>query len=88
MRKQIVTTFIVMFVCLLSGYSQTMQMVFNFSTSPTTVQLPLYGTVNAMVEWGDSTVVDTFTTAGDKSHTFNTTGLDTVTISGTLVSYQ
>ncbi len=84
MKKQFVTTLIIILVCLLSGYSQPMELVFNFSTSPTTVQLPLYDTVNVTVDWGDGTAVDTFTTIGDKSHTFNVTGPDTVIISGIL----
>jgi len=51
------------------------------------IELPLAGTVNVIVDWGDGTPAETFTTAGNKSHIFSTTGTKTVTITGTMTAY-
>src|SRR5660398_53358 len=45
--------------------------------------LPLYGTVDATVDWGDGNS-DSYTTAGDKTHTYSVDGTYTVEITGGL----
>lgn len=63
-------------------------MVLEFDTSlgDTTVQIPLGGTVNVLVRWGDGTT-DVYTTSGTKSHTYSTGGVYQVVITGTLTSF-
>ena len=66
------------------------QMTLEFNTnlgSGTTVTLPLYGTVNVTVDWGDGSSTDSYTTAGDKTHTYGTDGSYTVNITGTLTQF-
>jgi len=52
----------------------------------TTVTIPLAGTVNVVVDWGDSTS-DTYTTSGNKTHTYAAEGEYTVEISGSLTGF-
>jgi hypothetical protein len=56
-------------------------------TSPSnlTITLPLYGTVNTYVSWGDSKA-DFYNTTGDKSHTYTSAGTYTVNIGNTTMS--
>ena len=54
--------------------------------SGTTVTLPLAGTVNVSVDWGDNTS-DTYTTAGNKTHTYASNGVYVVQISGSLTAF-
>jgi surface protein len=63
-------------------------MVLEFDTSlgDTTVQIPLGGTVNVLVRWGDGTT-DVYTTSGTKSHTYSTGGVYQVVITGTLTAF-
>ena len=51
-----------------------------------TVVLPLHGTFNVTVNWGDGTSVETFTSDGDTSpsHTYENEGTYTIHISGAL----
>ena len=65
------------------------QMVLEFNTNlswGTTVTLPLYGTVNVTVDWGDGNS-ESFVTIGDKSHTYTAEGVYTVSISGALTQF-
>ncbi len=65
------------------------QMTLEFNTNlsgGTTVTLPLYGTVNVTVDWGDSNS-EPFTTTGNKDHTYATEGTYTVSISGSLTQF-
>ncbi len=50
------------------------------------IALPLYGTVNATIDWGDgdTTIVNT---AGDIQHTYASAGTYTVTITGTVTHF-
>ena len=48
-----------------------------------TITLPLQGTVNVSINWGDG-IIETVTTPGDKSHSYLSEGTYTVNISGTL----
>ncbi len=64
-------------------------MVINYNTSlsggtnGTTITLPLNGAVNVNVDWGDGSS-DTYTTAGNRDHTYSAGGAYTVTITGSL----
>jgi len=64
--------------------SQPMQLVFTTTADNQSIELPLYGTVNCTVDWGDGSATEDFTIAGDKAHTFATAGTYTVEISGSL----
>ena len=48
----------------------------------TTVEIPMYGTVDVTVDWGDNNI-DTYTTTGQKEHTYASEGVYVVTITGT-----
>ena len=63
-------------------------MVLEFDTAlgDLTIELPLFGTVNVLVDWGDSTS-NTYTTTGNKTHTYATGGVYQVSISGTLTQF-
>jgi len=63
---------------------QPMQLVFTTTADNQSIALPLYGTVNCTVDWGDGSATEDFTTTGDKPHTFATAGTYTVEISGNL----
>lgn len=51
-----------------------------------TITLPLFGTVNVVVDWGD-TSSDTYTTTGEKTHTYTTAGTYNVIITGNLTIF-
>jgi surface protein len=61
-------------------------LVFDTSLGSTTISLPLNGTVDATVDWGDSTS-DVYTTAGTKTHTYASGGEYTVRVSGTVTQF-
>jgi surface protein len=54
--------------------------------SGTTVTVPLAGTVDVVVDWGDGTS-DAYTTAGNKTHTYASEGEYEVRISGLLTAF-
>jgi surface protein len=64
-------------------------MVFEFNTSlgNTTIVMEFTNTVNALVDWGDSTS-DAYTTAGNKSHTYAAGGVYTVTVTGSVTGFN
>ena len=51
-----------------------------------TATLPLAGTVNCTVDWGDN-VQEAFTTTGNKTHAYAAVGEYTIRISGTLTTF-
>ena len=68
-------------------YANPMVLVFDTSLSgSTTIALPLYGTVDVTVNWGDGNT-DTYTSEGDKSHTYANEGTYTVSITGILTQF-
>ena len=71
----------------LSAWSQPMQLVFTTTDVNQSIELPLHGTVNCTVDWGDGSSTENFTSQGDEPHTFATAGTYTVTISGTLSQF-
>lgn len=66
--------------------SEPMILEFDTSLGDLSVQLPLYGTVNVVVDWGDGTS-STYTTTGIKSHAYATGGIYQVTITGVLTEF-
>jgi surface protein len=66
-------------------------MIININTAApgatTTVALPLNGTVNCTVDWGDGTPVESFNTAGTKSHTYASNGQYTINIFGAVTRF-
>ncbi|WP_169334019.1 BspA family leucine-rich repeat surface protein [Cytophaga aurantiaca] len=52
------------------------------------ITLSLKGTVDVQVDWGDGSALEVFTTEGNKTHTYVTSGIKTVTISGILSHYS
>jgi len=63
-------------------------MVLEYDTSlgSTTIQLPLFGTVNVLVRWGDDTS-NSYTTTGVKTHTYSVGGVYQVVITGALTQF-
>jgi surface protein len=51
-----------------------------------TVEMPLAGTVNCVIDWGDGSS-DAYTTTGTKSHTYASGGVYAVRLSGTLTGF-
>ncbi|MDD2965522.1 MAG: BspA family leucine-rich repeat surface protein, partial [Bacteroidales bacterium] len=67
--------------------SNPMQLVFTTTAASQSIALPLYGTVNCTVDWGDGSATEDFTTTGLKPHTFATAGTYTVSINGSLTHF-
>ena len=67
--------------------SAQMVLEYEIITPNTQISIPLSGTVNVSVDWGDGTEVEKFTSTGNKPHTYTTIGTKTVTISGSLTAY-
>ncbi len=66
------------------------QMVLEYNTNlsaGTTIALPLQGTVNVTVDWGDGTATQDFTSSGNQDHIYATDGTYTVTITGSLTQF-
>jgi surface protein len=64
-----------------------MSLEFNTNISEgTTITLPLFGTVDVNVNWGDGNS-EPYTSSGNKSHTYSIDGTYTVTITGTLTHF-
>ena len=67
--------------------SDPMVLVFDTNlSSGTTVTVPLAGTVDCVIDWGDGNS-DSYTTTGNKEHTYSTDGEYTVKISGLLTGF-
>ena len=87
--KKLYAKFTMLLIALTMSTGLMAQMTLEFNTtlsSGTTVTLPLYGTVNVPVDWGDSNS-EPFTTTGNKDHTYDTDGTYTVSISGSLTQF-
>jgi len=61
-----------------------MQLEFTFTSANGYIELPLHGTVNCTIDWGDGSAPENFSTTGDKPHTYTNAGTYIVTISGDL----
>ena len=67
--------------------SDYMELVFDTSLAAgTDVEVPLFGTVNVTVDWGDDSS-DAYTTAGVKTHTYAGDGVYFVRITGALTGF-
>ncbi len=64
-----------------------MQLTFVTTAADQSIELPLYGTVDCTVDWGDESATEDFTTSGNKAHTFAIAGTYTVSISGDLTQF-
>ena len=72
-----------------AGVKPKEPMVLVFDTTlatGTTVTVPLAGTVNVVIDWGDGNS-EAFTTSGNKTHTYAAEGEYTVEISGSLTAF-
>lgn len=68
-------------------WAAPMELVFNTTLGEgTTVSLPLLGTVNVNVDWGDGNS-NCYTSSGEKSHSYASDGIYTVQISGSLTHF-
>ena len=70
-----------------SGASEPMILEFDTSLGNTTISMEFTGTVNALVDWGDSTS-NAYTTTGNKSHTYAAGGVYTVTVTGLVTGFN
>jgi surface protein len=61
-------------------------LVFNTALGDLTVEMPLAGTVNCVIDWGDGSS-NAYTTTGTKSHTYASGGVYAVRLSGTLTGF-
>jgi surface protein len=61
-------------------------LVFDTSLGNTTIEMPLAGTVNCTIDWGDGSS-NSYTTSGTKSHTYASSGEYMVSVSGTLTGF-
>ena len=68
------------------GIDPDLVLVFDTSLGNTTVEMPLAGTVNCTIDWGDGSS-NAYTTTGTKSHTYASAGTYTVRVSGTLTGF-
>ncbi|MFZ4707488.1 MAG: BspA family leucine-rich repeat surface protein [Bacteroidales bacterium] len=66
---------------------QPMQLVFNFPSASQHIYLPLRGTVNCTVDWGDGSAPEHFTYAGEHYHLYAAAGIHTVSISGLVTQF-
>ena len=88
--KKLITklTTLLIAVTLSTSLMAQMTLVFTTTEDDQSITLPLYGTVNVTVDWGDpSPNNEVFNTTGDKTHTYSSEGTYTVKISGTLTQF-
>ncbi len=70
------------------GFAQEpMVLVYEIDEANTEIELPLSGTVDVTIDWGDGSTIDTVTTEGLKAHTYSSTGTFTIKINGSLTQY-
>jgi len=83
--KKILSLLVIAF-CFIQSLQAQMVLDFLIPANPTTISLPLFGTVNVTVNWGDGNS-ESITLSELVSHTYTSTGLKTVTISGSLTNF-
>lgn len=69
-----------------SGVELDMVLEFDTSLGDLTIEMPLAGTVDCTIDWGDGNS-DSYTTTGIKTHTYASGGTYTVRVSGTLTQF-
>ncbi len=85
MKKQL----LFLLTAIVLSWSANAQMILEFNTNlsdGTTITLPLYGTVDVTVNWGDG-ASDTYTAAGNHDHEYTAEGTYTVSITGSLTQF-
>lgn len=85
MRLIIIITVLVFSKLFAAGEPMLLTFDTNLS-SGTTIEIPLGDTVDVIIDWGDETQ-DTFTTVGNKLHTYSTNGIYNVSITGLLTQF-
>jgi surface protein len=86
MKKTILLLLALLGLSLCAQTANDMVLEYEITSPNTTISLPLAGTVNVTVNWGDGQI-ESFSTAGDKPHTYTIAGSFTVSISGRLTAY-
>ncbi|WP_109829768.1 BspA family leucine-rich repeat surface protein [Reichenbachiella versicolor] len=77
---------ILLLIFILFSWNTQAQMILQYDTnlsSGTTITLPLQGEVTATIEWGDASL-QIITEAGNIDHTYDTDGIYTVIVKGSL----
>ena len=72
---------------ILGASNAQMVLEYDIAVANTKIEIPLNGSVNVNIDWGDGSVLESFNTKGNKIHTYTITGIKTVTISGTLTEF-
>ncbi|MDA3887044.1 MAG: BspA family leucine-rich repeat surface protein [Candidatus Delongbacteria bacterium] len=85
--KLVLGMMLIMLMSFSTGLMAQMTLEYNTNFSYTTVTLPLNGTVDVTVDWGDGGPTNVYTTAGNASHNYSPEGTYTVSISGTLTQF-
>ena len=87
--KKLITKLTTLLIAITMSTSLMAQMTLVFTTTEDdqSITLPLYGTVNVTVDWGDLGSTNAYTTTGDKDHTYATAGTYIVSISGSLTQF-
>jgi len=67
---------------------QPLQLLFTTTAPNQEVKIPLKGTVDVVIDWGDGSATQNVTTAGNPGHTYATAGDHTVNITGTLRGFK
>ena len=77
---------LIVLILLISTVASHAQMVleYDISSDNNIISLPLSGSVNVSVDWGDGSPLPIYTTASDKEHIYTSSGTKTVTITGSL----
>lgn len=71
----------------MSPFGTPIRLVYNTNLSAgTTITVPLKGTVDVQIDWGDNSR-NSYSTPGNYTHTYSSGGIYTVTISGTLTGW-
>jgi surface protein len=86
MKKTILLLLALLGLSLCAQNANDMILEYEITNPNTTISLPLAGTVNVTVNWGDGKT-ESFTTGGIKRHSYTTTGIYTVNVSGSLTAY-
>ena len=83
--KKIVLLLLLMCISLYA--QEPMELVFATTDTNTTIAIPLWGTVNVSVDWGDGSAIEYFTSHGNYSHNYSSPDTFTVLISGALTHF-
>jgi surface protein len=86
MKKTILLLLALLGLSLCAQTANDMILEYEITNPNTTISLPLAGTVNVTVNWGDGQI-ESFSTAGDKPHTYTIAGSFTVSISGSMTAF-